>query len=74
MITQRVFEWTLQPAPARLEVRAGCILRVAQVDGASAAFQLPNLYDYKEYMHCGRTRPCMASIPAKALFMVCAAA
>ena len=35
----------------------GKILRIEQVDGGQCVdFNCFNLHDYKEFMHCGRTR------------------
>jgi uncharacterized protein YcgI (DUF1989 family) len=62
-----IFEWTLQPGTGKaVEVRAGQILRIAQVEGHQCAdFNCFNLHDYKEYMHCGRTRTVHGFHPSK---------
>jgi uncharacterized protein YcgI (DUF1989 family) len=51
-------EWVLQPGTGKaLEVLAGQVLRIEQVEGGQCVdFNAFNLHDYKEYMHCGRTR------------------
>jgi uncharacterized protein YcgI (DUF1989 family) len=55
---ETVLEWTLQPGTGKaFEVRAGQVLRIEQVDGSQCVdFNCFNLHDYKEFMHCGRTR------------------
>lgn len=66
-----VFEWTLQPGTGKaVEVRAGHILRIAQIEGHQCAdFNCFNLHDYKEYMHCGRTRTVHGFHPSKGDFL-----
>jgi uncharacterized protein YcgI (DUF1989 family) len=66
-----VFEWTLQPGTGKaIEVRAGQILRIAQIEGGQCAdFNCFNLHDYKEFMHCGRTRTVHGFHPTKGTFM-----
>jgi uncharacterized protein YcgI (DUF1989 family) len=66
-----LFEWTLQPGTGKaLEVRAGQILRIEQIDGRQCAdFNCFNLHDYKEYMHCGRTRTVHGFHPTKGTFL-----
>jgi len=45
----------------------GQILRIEQIEGRNAFdFNCFNLHDYKEFMHCGRTARCTASIRARA--------
>jgi uncharacterized protein len=53
-----LFEWVLEPGTGKaLEVRAGQILRIEQIEGLQCVdFNCFNLHDYKEFMHCGRTR------------------
>ena len=48
----------IQPGTGKaVEVRAGQILRIEQVEGGQCVdFNCFNLNDYKEFMHCGRTR------------------
>jgi len=57
--TRRVLaEWILQPGTGKaIEVLAGQVLRIEQVEGGQCVdFNAFNLHDYKEFMHCGRTR------------------
>lgn len=48
----------LEPGTGKaLEVMAGQVLRIEQIDGAQCVdFNCFNLHDYKEFMHTGRTR------------------
>lgn len=64
---ERVLELTLQPGTGKaIEVRAGQILRIEQVDGGQCVdFNCFNLHDYKEFMHCGRTRTVHGFHPTK---------
>jgi uncharacterized protein len=66
-----VFEWLLQPGTGKaVEVLAGHVLRIAQVEGHQCAdFNCFNLHDYKEYMHCGRTRTVHGFHPSKGDFL-----
>ncbi len=66
-----LFEWTLQPGTGKaVELRAGQILRIEQIDGHQCAdFNCFNLHDYKEYMHCGRTRTVHGFHPTKGTFL-----
>jgi uncharacterized protein YcgI (DUF1989 family) len=66
-----LFEWTMQPGTGKaIELRAGQILRIAQVDGQQCVdFNCFNLHDYKEYMHCGRTRTVHGFNPSKGAFL-----
>ena len=66
-----IFEWTLQPGTGKaIELRAGQILRIAQIEGRQCAdFNCFNLHDYKEYMHCGRTRTVHGFHPSKGTFL-----
>jgi hypothetical protein len=66
-----IFEWTLQPGTGKaIELRAGQILRIAQIEGRQCAdFNCFNLHDYKEYMHCGRTRTVHGFHPSKGAFL-----
>lgn len=65
------FESTLQPGTGKaLEVRAGQILRIEQVEGGQCVdFNCFNLNDYKEFMHCGRTRTVHGFHPSKGTFL-----
>jgi uncharacterized protein YcgI (DUF1989 family) len=53
-----IAEWILQPGTGKaIELRAGQVLRIEQVEGGQCVdFNAFNLHDYKEFMHCGRTR------------------
>jgi uncharacterized protein YcgI (DUF1989 family) len=70
-IRPAIFEWTLQPGTGKaIELRAGQILRIAQIEGRQCAdFNCFNLHDYKEYMHCGRTRTVHGFHPSKGTFL-----
>jgi uncharacterized protein len=66
-----LLEWTLLPGTGKaFEVRAGQVLRIAQIEGGQCAdFNCFNLHDYKEFMHCGRTRTVHGFHPSKATFL-----
>lgn len=66
-----VFEWTMQPGTGKaLELRKGQILRIEQAEGAQCVdFNCFNLHDYKEFMHCGRTRTVHGFNPSKGAFL-----
>jgi uncharacterized protein YcgI (DUF1989 family) len=66
-----IFEHVIQPGTGKaLEVRAGQILRIEQVEGAQCVdFNCFNLHDYKEFMHCGRTRTVHGFHPSKGAFL-----
>jgi uncharacterized protein YcgI (DUF1989 family) len=66
-----VSEWTMQPGTGKaVELRAGQILRIAQIDGGQCVdFNCFNLHDYKEFMHCGRTRTVHGFHPSKGTFL-----
>ncbi len=66
-----VFEWIMQPGTGKaLELRKGQILRVEQIEGAQCVdFNCFNLHDYKEFMHCGRTRTVHGFNPSKGTFL-----
>ncbi|HEY4066625.1 MAG TPA: urea carboxylase-associated family protein [Burkholderiaceae bacterium] len=55
---EKLFEHVMQPGTGKaLELRAGQVLRIEQVEGAQCVdFNCFNLHDYKEFMHCGRIR------------------
>jgi uncharacterized protein YcgI (DUF1989 family) len=71
MTRRLAFELTLQPGTGKaLEVRAGQILRIEQVEGSQCVdFNCFNLHDYKEFMHCGRTRTVHGFHPSKGTFL-----
>ena len=66
-----LFEWTMQPGTGKaIELYAGQILRIEQVKGLQCVdFNCFNLHDYKEFMHCGRTRTVHGFNPTKGSFM-----
>ncbi len=61
----------MQPGTGKaIELRAGQILRVEQIDGLQCVdFNCFNLHDYKEFMHCGRTRTVHGFNPTKGAFL-----
>jgi len=66
-----IFDLTLQPGTGKaIEVRAGQIIRIEQIDGGQCVdFNCFNLHDYKEFMHCGRTRTVHGFHPTKGTFL-----
>ena len=66
-----LLEWILEPGTGKaLEVKAGQILRVEQIEGLQCVdFNCFNLHDYKEFMHCGRTRTVHGFNPTKGAFL-----
>jgi uncharacterized protein len=66
-----VYEWIMQPGTGKaLELRKGQILRIEQMEGAQCVdFNCFNLHDYKEFMHCGRTRTVHGFNPTKGTFL-----
>ena len=64
-------EWVMQPGTGKaIELLAGQILRIEQVEGLQCVdFNCFNLHDYKEFMHCGRTRTVHGFNPTKGSFM-----
>ena len=66
-----LFEWVMQPGTGKaVELLAGQILRIEQVEGLQCVdFNAFNLHDYKEFMHCGRTRTVHGFNPSKGTFM-----
>jgi uncharacterized protein YcgI (DUF1989 family) len=66
-----IAEWVLQPGTGKaVEVRAGQILRIEQVEGGQCVdFNAFNLHDYKEFMHCGRTRTVHGFNPTAGTFL-----
>ena len=66
-----LFEWTLEPGTGKaIELKAGQILRIEQVEGGQCVdFNAFNLHDYKEFMHCGRTRTVHGFNPSRGTFM-----
>ncbi|MFA5952118.1 MAG: urea carboxylase-associated family protein [Hyphomicrobium sp.] len=66
-----LFTWTMLPGTGKaLEVRKGQVLRIEQLEGAQCVdFNCFNLHDYKEFMHCGRTRTVHGFNPTKGMFL-----
>src|SRR5438445_6620895 len=66
-----IMEMILEPGTGKaLEVKAGQILRIAQIEGLQCVdFNAFNLHDYKECMHCGRTRTVHGFHPTRGTFM-----
>jgi uncharacterized protein len=66
-----LFEWVMQPGTGKaIELLAGQILRIEQIEGLQCVdFNCFNLHDYKEFMHCGRTRTVHGFNPSKGTFM-----
>jgi len=64
-------EWVLEPGTGKaIELLAGQILRIEQLEGGQCVdFNCFNLHDYKEFMHCGRTRTVHGFNPSKGTFM-----
>ncbi|OEO28635.1 hypothetical protein VW23_004140 [Devosia insulae DS-56] len=61
----------LQPGTGKaFELLAGQILRIEQVEGGQCVdFNAFNLHDYKEFMHCGRTRTVHGFNPTEGAFL-----
>jgi uncharacterized protein YcgI (DUF1989 family) len=64
-------ELILQPGTGKaLEVRAGQVLRIEQIEGGQCVdFNCFNLHDYREFMHCGRTRTVHGFHPTSGAFL-----
>ena len=71
MTRPALHEWTLRPGTGKaFEIAAGQVLRIAQIEGGQCAdFNCFNLHDYKEFMHCGRTRTVHGFHPSKGTFL-----
>ena len=71
MARQIISEFVLEPGTGKaIELLKGQILRVEQVEGGQCAdFNCFNLHDYKEFMHCGRTRTVHGFHPTTGTFM-----
>lgn len=61
----------LEPGTGKaVELRAGQILRIEQIEGGQCVdFNAFNLHDYKEFMHCGRTRTVHGFNPSEGTFL-----
>ena len=68
---QKVWEWVMEPGTGKaVELSQGQILRIEQVEGGQCVdFNCFNLHDYKEFMHCGRTRTVHGFHPSRGTFM-----
>jgi uncharacterized protein len=64
-------ELILEPGTGKaVELHAGEILRIEQVEGGQCVdFNAFNLHDYKEFMHCGRTRTVHGFNPTEGAFL-----
>lgn len=64
-------EIVIEPGTGKaLEVQRGQLLRVEQIEGGQCVdFNCFNLHDYKEYMHCGRTRTVHGLLPTTGHFL-----
>jgi uncharacterized protein len=71
MNENHILDWTLEPGTGKaLELRAGQILRIEQIEGGQCVdFNAFNLHDYKEFMHCGRTRTVHGFNPSVGTFL-----
>jgi uncharacterized protein YcgI (DUF1989 family) len=72
MIARRVIsEYVIEPGTGKaIELLQGQILRIEQVEGGQCAdFNAFNLHDYKEFMHCGRTRTVHGFHPTTGSFL-----
>jgi uncharacterized protein YcgI (DUF1989 family) len=70
-MSQIIDELMLEPGTGKaVELLAGQILRIEQVEGGQCVdFNAFNLHDYKEFMHCGRTRTVHGFNPTKGTFL-----
>ncbi len=68
---QVLFTHVLEPGTGKaIELLAGQILRIEQVEGGQCVdFNAFNLHDYKEFMHCGRTRTVHGFNPTEGTFL-----
>jgi hypothetical protein len=66
-----LFEWTMLPGTGKaIELLKGQVLRIEQVEGGQCVdFNCFNLHDYREFMHCGRTRTVHGFNPSRGTFM-----
>jgi uncharacterized protein len=66
-----ISEFVMAPGTGKaVELLAGQILRIEQIDGGQCVdFNCFNLHDYKEFMHCGRTRTVHGFHPTTGTFM-----
>ncbi len=68
---KQLFTHLLEPGTGKaIELLAGQILRIEQVEGGQCVdFNAFNLHDYKEFMHCGRTRTVHGFNPSEGTFL-----
>ena len=66
-----ISERLLEPGTGKaIELLAGQILRIEQLEGGQCVdFNAFNLHDYKEFMHCGRTRTVHGFNPSQGTFL-----
>jgi uncharacterized protein YcgI (DUF1989 family) len=66
-----ISEFVMAPGTGKaIELLQGQILRIEQVEGGQCVdFNCFNLHDYKEFMHCGRTRTVHGFHPSVGTFM-----
>ncbi len=66
-----VSDFVLEPGTGKaIELLKGQILRIEQVEGQQCVdFNCFNLHDYKEFMHCGRTRTVHGFHPTAGSFL-----
>jgi uncharacterized protein YcgI (DUF1989 family) len=66
-----IAEFVLAPGTGKaIELLQGQILRIEQIEGGQCVdFNCFNLHDYKEFMHCGRTRTVHGFHPTVGTFM-----
>jgi uncharacterized protein YcgI (DUF1989 family) len=66
-----ISEFVMAPGTGKaIELLQGQILRIEQIDGGQCVdFNCFNLHDYKEFMHCGRTRTVHGFHPTVGTFM-----
>jgi uncharacterized protein len=66
-----VSELRIEPGTGKaIELLKGQVLRIEQVDGNQCVdFNCFNLHDYKEFMHCGRTRTVHGFHPSASTFL-----
>jgi uncharacterized protein len=66
-----ISEFVMAPGTGKaIELSQGQILRIEQIDGGQCVdFNCFNLHDYKEFMHCGRTRTVHGFHPTVGTFM-----
>jgi uncharacterized protein YcgI (DUF1989 family) len=68
---KELFTTVLEPGTGKaIELLAGQVLRLEQIEGGQCVdFNAFNLHDYKEFMHCGRTRTVHGFNPTEGTFL-----